>query len=115
MPKPNRCDMRWVELALTYNGLLALCLAMPKHYRQIFAHHPAGILMSLFRMGGWLLLSASLGASVAVNGWAFGPIEWVGMLTVTGLGVVLLLPFAPRMTALTGLAVLLSSSILMFL
>jgi hypothetical protein len=107
--------MRWVELALAYNGLLALCLAMPKHYRQFFAHHPADILVSLFRIGGWLFLSASLSASVALNGWAFGPVEWVGMLTVTALGVVLLLPFAPRMTALAGLAVLLSSSILMFL
>ncbi|MGD9725047.1 MAG: DUF3325 domain-containing protein [Nitrospiraceae bacterium] len=103
--------MRWVALALTYNGLLALCLAMPKHYRQVFPRHQPGVRASLFRLGGWLCLSASLAASVAVNGWAFGPVESVGMLAIAGLTLVFMLPYTPRIAALAGLAGLLSASI----
>jgi hypothetical protein len=38
-------------------------------------------------------LSASLTASVAVNGWSFGPVEWIGMLALTGLALVFTLPY----------------------
>jgi hypothetical protein len=103
--------MRWVALALTYSGLLALCLAMPKHYRQVFPRHQTGVRRSLFRLGGWLCLSASLAASVAVNGWAFGPVESVGMLAIAGLTLVVMLPYAPRIAAAAGLTGLLTASV----
>ncbi|HJR77023.1 MAG TPA: DUF3325 domain-containing protein [Nitrospiraceae bacterium] len=103
--------MRSVEFALSYNGLLALCLAMPKHYRQVFAQTPGATPVHLFRLGGWLSLMASLAVSIAVNGWSFGPIEWVGMLAVTSLGLVFMLPYAPRVAALSGLVLILSASI----
>lgn len=107
--------MRWMALALSYNGLLALCLAMPKHYRQVIPHAPTGIRRHLFRIGGWLALNASLAVSVIANGWSFGPLEWVGMLAVTGLALVFLLPYAPRAATALGIGALLSVSILMLL
>jgi hypothetical protein len=103
--------MRSVEFALSYNGLLALCLAMPKHYRQVFAEAPAATPVHLFRLGGWLSLGVSLVAAIVVNGWSFGPVEWVGMLAVSGLTLVLVLPYAPRVAALSGLVLILSASI----
>ena len=103
--------MRSIEFALSYNGLLALCLAMPKHYRQIFAQAPAGGCVYLFRLGGWLSLSISLVASIATNGWSFGPVEWTGMVALTGLALVLMLPYLPRLAALSGLFLILTASI----
>jgi hypothetical protein len=103
--------MRWIELALSYNGLLAHCLAMPKHYRQVFTHEPAGINSHLLRIGGWLVLMTSLAISIAVNGWSFGPVEWIGMLALTGLALVFMLPYVPRVTALAGLVLILAASL----
>ena len=107
--------MRSIEFALSYNGLLALCLAMPKHYRQVFAHQPVAMHMHLFRLGGWLSLSASLAASVATNGWSFVPVEWIGMLAFTGLALVLMLAYVPRVVALLGLAALVAAPIVILL
>jgi hypothetical protein len=103
--------MRSLEFALSYNGLLALCLAMPKHYRQVFAQPPIATPVHLFRLGGWLSLGVSLVVAIVVNGWSFGPIEWVGILAVTGLALVFMLPYAPRVAALSGLVLILSASI----
>lgn len=103
--------MRWIELALSYNGLLAQCLAMPKHYRQVFPHEPAGINSHLLRIGGWLVLIASLTVSIAVNGWSFGPVEWIGMLALTGLALVFMLPYVPRVAVLSGLVLILGASL----
>jgi hypothetical protein len=103
--------MRSIEFALSYNGLLALCLAMPKHYRQVFARAPGETPVHLFRLGGWLSLSASLAASVATNGWSFGPVEWIGMVAFTGLALVFMLPYLPRLAALSGLVLILAASI----
>jgi hypothetical protein len=107
--------MRWIELALSYNGLLALCLAMPKHYRQVFARSPGNTPVHLFRLGGGLSLSTSLAAAGATNGWSFGPVEWIGMVAVTGLALVFMLPYVPRLVAWLGLAVLVAAPILMLL
>jgi hypothetical protein len=63
--------MRWIEFALSYNGLLALCLAMPKHYRQVFARRPGEVRLQLFSLGGWLSLKVSLATSIAMNGVVF--------------------------------------------
>ncbi len=103
--------MRWIEIALSYNGLLALCLAMPKHYRQVFTQAPDETRVHLLRIGGWLSLTGSLSASIATHGWSFGPVEWIGMLTVTGLALVFMLPHVPRVAPLLGVVLLLAVSI----
>ncbi len=76
----SRPSMRLIALAWTYKGLLALSLAMPNHYRHVFAHAPTGITRYLLRAAGWLLLSGALATSITLNGWSFGPVEWIGML-----------------------------------
>ncbi|WHZ21739.1 MAG: hypothetical protein OJF47_000851 [Nitrospira sp.] len=107
--------MRWIEMALSYNGLLALCLSMPKHYRQVFVQPQSRLKGPLLRLGGWLALSVSLAVGVLRNGWSFGPVEWVGMLAVAGLAIVFLLPFAPRTAALIGVTGLLSAPVILLL
>lgn len=98
--------MRWVAMALSYNGLLFCCLAMSKHYRHVFSHAPTGTRRLLFKMTGWLMLIGSFVTSVMANGWSFGPVEWIGGLAVTGLMLVFLLPYAPRVAALFGLVII---------
>lgn len=99
--------MRWAEIALSYNGLLALCLAMPKHYQQIWRRTPSKERQLLMRGLGWSALLLSFAASVQINGWSFGPVEWVGMLAMTGLALTILLPYTPRLAAWLGFAALL--------
>jgi hypothetical protein len=103
--------MRWVAFALSYSGLFALCLAMPKHYRQVMPYPPTNTLGLLLRMGGWSTLIVSFAASVAADGWSFGPVEWVSMLAVTGLTLIFLLPHAPRVATLFGIAAFLSTPV----
>lgn len=97
--KQARADMRWMEIALSYNGLFALCAGMPKHFKQIWGHTPSRRRQLLMRSLGWLALFLSLSASVSLNGWSFGPVEWVGMLSLTGLAITILLPHRPRLAA----------------
>ncbi len=46
-------------------------------------------------------------ASVLVNGWSFGPVEWVGMLAMTGVALTILLSYSPRLAAWLALVALL--------
>ncbi|MDN5941033.1 MAG: DUF3325 domain-containing protein [Nitrospira sp.] len=101
--------MRWVAFALSYCGLLAFCLAMPKHYLQVMQHAPTNSVRLLLRIGGWLMLMVSFAASVAVSGWSFGPVEWVGWLAVAGLSLVFSLPHMPRTATMLGVLWLLIS------
>ncbi|BFU93566.1 MAG: conserved membrane protein of unknown function [Nitrospira sp.] len=99
--------MEAVEIALCYNGLLALCLAMPKHYRQLFSEKPTDISRWTFRTTGWLAVAASFFSAVGSSGWSFGPVEWVGLIGVIGLALIFLWPFRPGAAAILGGLVLL--------
>ena len=98
--------MHWMELALCYSGLFALCVAMPKHYRQIWSSAPSEARQLLMRTLGWCALILSFAASVWVNGWSFGPVEWIGMLAMTGLALTIFLPYTPRLALGLALAAL---------
>ncbi|MFB4394180.1 MULTISPECIES: DUF3325 domain-containing protein [unclassified Pseudomonas] len=83
-------------LLLAYNGMVALCLGLERHYRQVWQRVPGAGWRQVLRGLGWLALLASLGASVAAWGWAMGPIAWLGLVSMAGLALVLLLPYWPR-------------------
>ncbi|MCF4993774.1 DUF3325 family protein, partial [Pseudomonas gessardii] len=48
------------------------------------------------RAMGWVLLTASLAVSVLGWGWAMGPVAWFGLISLAGLSVAFLLPYATR-------------------
>ncbi|BCD84264.1 hypothetical protein PSm6_06710 [Pseudomonas solani] len=91
-------------LWLAYGGMLALCMGMERHFKQVWQRLPAPLLRRGLRVGGWLALGLSLVASVAAWGWAMGPVGWFGMLSLAGFGLVLLLPYQPRLAAWLPLA-----------
>lgn len=90
-----------LAFAQAYAGFLALCLAMPRHGREVLQKPLADHAARLVRVGGWTALAASFAASVAHGGWQIGPVLWIALLTIAGALVVLLLSYAPqRMIAL---------------
>lgn len=85
-------------LLLAYSGMLALCLGLERHYKQVWQRVPATALRRGLRVVGWVLLAASFASSVHAWGWAMGPVGWFGLISLAGLALVLLLPYAPRLS-----------------
>jgi len=83
-------------LLLAYSGMLGLCLGLERHYRQVWQRLPDPWLRRALRLGGWLALAASLALSIAAWGWAMGPIGWFGLISLAGLGLVMLLPYRAK-------------------
>jgi hypothetical protein len=92
-------------LALAYAGMLALCFGLERHYKHVWRQLPSPRRRRALRIGGWLALAASLLVSATAWGWAMGPVGWLGLISLAGLGLVFLLPYWPRFaTALAALA-----------
>ncbi|OLS64650.1 DUF3325 domain-containing protein [Pseudomonas putida] len=83
-------------LLLAYSGMLGLCLGLERHYKQVWQRVPGPWVRRGLRLGGWLALAASFAASVACWGWAMGPIGWLGLLSLAGLGWVMVLPYRAK-------------------
>lgn len=92
------------SLWLAYGGMLGLCLGMERHFKQVWQRTPDPMLRRALRLAGWLGLALSLVASVAAWGWPMGPVGWFGLLSLAGFGLVLLLPYQPRLAAWLPLA-----------
>lgn len=98
-----------IALAFAYAGMTALCLAMRKHYRQVWNRNPIQAERISLRIAAWILLIASLALCIMGWGASIGPVAWFGMLSVTGLILIFLLPCLPRLAVSLGvLAPLLS-------
>nr|WP_225779219.1 DUF3325 domain-containing protein [Pseudomonas sp. Marseille-Q3773] len=87
---------------ITFAGLVALCLAMQKHFADLLGRKPRPGQLRLLRGAGWLLLLASLVLSVHLRGWAHGLVQWVAVLMAGATVWVFGLPYLPRL--LLGLA-----------
>lgn len=85
-----------LAFSLAYAGFLALCLSMSRHYRDVFHRSLPDRTARMLRGGGWILLAASLAASVAHSGGPVGTVLWIALLTAGAALVVLLLTYAPR-------------------
>ncbi len=83
-------------LLITYAALAALALAMTRHHRAAFGRDASPRARLGWRTGGWVLLTLSLAASLHFHGAAIGPVAWFGGIAAAGLGLTLLLSFAPR-------------------
>lgn len=87
-----------------YGGMLGLCLAMNRHHAQVFRRPPGRLLGRGLRLGGWMLLGLALWLCGLAWGWAIGPVAWFGLLSAAALGLVFLLPHAPRLAAWLAVA-----------
>lgn len=84
-------------LLLAYSGMLGFCLAMPRHWKQLgLARYAAHWRASCRPLGAVLLLLAGYVASMI---WptAMACVGWLGMVSLAGLILLLLAPYAPRL------------------
>ncbi|SDZ42534.1 DUF3325 domain-containing protein [Pseudomonas sp. NFIX28] len=94
---------------LCYSGFAGLCLSMDRHHAELLGYKPSARRRGGLRLGGWLLLAGSLWAAIGAAGWAFGLVQWCAALMLSGLSLVLLLPYQPRLALLAaGLGLLAS-------
>lgn len=91
-------------VVVAYVGMLALCLGLERHYKQVWGRAPARVLRVGLRVTGWLALALSFALCGAAWGWAMGPVAWFGVISLAGFGVAMLLPYWPRVAVwLSGL------------
>ena len=95
--------MAMLALSLAYTGLAGLCLAMPRHHRQVWTRDPRPAARTGLRVAGWLCLVLSPLPCVVVWGAAAGTVAWFGVLSAAGFVLAFSLPHAPRATAVLGL------------
>ncbi|HEY0917528.1 MAG TPA: DUF3325 domain-containing protein [Solimonas sp.] len=88
--------MMVAALLLAYAGWMGLCLAMPRHQRPLLQRELDVGQSRGLRLAGWLMLGLSFAAAVAAQGWQLGSVAWVACLAVSGIGLVLALPYRPR-------------------
>lgn len=99
-----------LSLALAYNGMAALCLAMDRHYAQLRGRGtaPSTALRRWLRVAGALCLLLSGTACVADSGWAIGSVLWAGELTAGALFVTVLWTYSARTALVLGTASLMA-------
>jgi len=88
--------MMLAALMLVYAGWMALCLAMTRHQRPLLQRELGRRASALLRAGGASLLLLGLAAALCAQGWQIGPVAWVACLAVSGIALVLTLPYRPR-------------------
>ena len=96
--------MTLLAFALAYVGMLALCLAMPRHHRQLFNRAPSPRLQRGLRLLAGGLLIAIVMLDVAALGVSIGLIVCLGQLMCAGLLVGLMLAWRERMALPMGAA-----------
>jgi len=96
--------MMLLAFALAYVGMLALCLAMPRHHRQLFNRAPSPLLQRGLRLLASALLVAIVMVDVAELGLSIGLVVCLSQLMCAGLLVGLMLAWRERMALPMGLA-----------
>jgi hypothetical protein len=98
-----------LALLLCYGGFTALCLSMDRHHTELLGRKPSVRRRQGMRIYGWLLLALSLWAAVSATGWGLGLVQWFAVLMLSGLLLVLLMPYHPRLVlSLAGVSLLAS-------
>lgn len=85
-----------LSILLAFGGMLALCLGLEHHFKQLLTQTPRrGVLQGL-RVAGWLALVASLLASAMTWGWVMGAVGWLGLVSLTGVTIAFAAPYLSR-------------------
>ncbi|UXL36756.1 MULTISPECIES: DUF3325 domain-containing protein [Pseudomonas] len=87
----------FAALGFAYIGMLALCQGLERHYKQVWGKPPSVRLSRLLRVAGWVSLGFSFWFCGQAWGWAMGPVGWFGMLSLSGFGLLMLLPYRSRL------------------
>lgn len=83
-------------LGLSYLSLALFALAKFGHFKDVFNRPPAQWQSRLLSLFAWLLLMFSLSACVRDQGWAYGSILFMGIISLAAMLVILTLSYSPR-------------------
>lgn len=94
-------------LAMAYAGFVTLALAMDRHRHQLLARElPRRFTLPLRLAGGALLAGALHVACRGTGSISVGVLWWLGLLSVAGLALGVLLAYQPRRARWIGVAAL---------
>lgn len=85
-----------LNLGLSYVGLAALCLSMKRHHSAVLQRQPGPRRILAFRSAGWAALGLSFALAVHFEGWAFGPVQWIGGISASAILLVGVLSYRPN-------------------
>lgn len=103
-----------LALLLCYAGWAGLSLSMDRHFLHVSRRLATARRRLGLRLGGWLLLGASLWAALSGHVLGVGLVQWSALLMFSALAWVLLLPYRPRLAVwVAGLGLLASPAVAM--
>ncbi|OZI74214.1 DUF3325 domain-containing protein [Bordetella genomosp. 12] len=91
---------------LAYAGFTALSMAMDRHFEDVFDRPLSVGLRRSLRLGGTLALAVSLLLCARLHGWSYGSVLWIGMLSLSGLVLIWIMTYRPRLAWGAGAACL---------
>ncbi|MDT3297562.1 DUF3325 domain-containing protein [Shewanella sp. SP2S2-6] len=83
-------------LGLSYLSLALFALAKFGHFKDVFNRPPAQWQSHLLTLFAWLLLAFSLSSCASAQGWAYGSILFMGIISLAAMLVILTLSYSPR-------------------
>jgi len=86
-----------LSLSLAYAGMLGLCLGMERHWKQLASARLPAVVRRLCTPAGGALLGLSGWIATDIWSSAMAAVAWFGMISLTGLALVLLLPYKPHL------------------
>lgn len=104
--------MNAAAFCLAYAGFTGLSMAMDRHFEDVFDREPTPAVRNTLRMAGSLALLASLLLCAYIAGWSYGTVLWIGMLTASGLLLIWIMTFYPRVAWSAGAACVLLAPVL---
>lgn len=104
--------MESLALVLAYAGFVALALAMSRHHRQVWNGEASKHTRILLRIAGAAGLVSAFAVCIRYAGWSVGPVLTLGLLSVAGAAVVLLLTFSPRIAFASGVVAALFAGVM---
>ncbi|WP_295570808.1 DUF3325 domain-containing protein [Stenotrophomonas maltophilia] len=98
--------MMLLALTLSFSAFTALSLAMEKHQHDLHGKAAAAPARRMQWRGlGWALLTIAFALCVADQGWAMGPVLWLGAMTLAGVTLSFgLYPYRPTWIAPLAIA-----------
>lgn len=93
-----------LSLLLAYAGMLGFCLGMERHWKQLVGTRLPAAWRRLGKPLGTLLLALAVHAATGAWPGGMALVGWFGLISLGGLALLLLLPYAPRLVL--GLPVL---------
>ncbi len=85
------------SLLLAYTGMLGLCLGKERHWKQLINPRVPAALRGLCIPAGGLLLGIAVYASCQVWPGGMAVVGWLGLISLTGFALLILLPYTPRL------------------